>query len=131
MGFLQGKTVIITGGGRATLADGSCGSIGYGIATAYAKEGANIVITGRKMINEIDDQMKELFLKRMEVVSNVALYKKENNMPIFDSKREESMKERLSKDTGEMKEYYLNFLEAMLVESKKYQEELLYGRKED
>ena len=43
----------------------------------------------RKMINEIDDQMKELFLKRMEVVSNVALYKKENNMPIFDSKREE------------------------------------------
>mgnify|MGYP001024739761 FL=1 len=85
----------------------------------------------RKMINEIDDQMKELFLKRMEVVSNVALYKKENNMPIFDSKREESMKKRLSKDTGEMKEYYLNFLEAMLIESKKYQEELLYGRKED
>lgn len=41
------------------------------------------------------------------------------------------MKERLSKDTGEMKEYYLNFLEAMLIESKKYQEELLYGRKED
>jgi len=38
MGFLQGKTAIITGGGRATLADGSCGSIGYGIATAYAKE---------------------------------------------------------------------------------------------
>lgn len=37
----------------------------------------------RKMINEIDDQMKELFLKRMEVVSNVALYKKENNMPIL------------------------------------------------
>ena len=49
MGFLQGKTVIITGGGRATLADGSCGSIGYGIATAYAKEGANIVITGRNV----------------------------------------------------------------------------------
>ena len=34
----------------------------------------------RKMINEIDDQMKELFLKRMEVVSNVALYKKENDL---------------------------------------------------
>lgn len=39
MGFLVGKTSIITGGGRATLSDGSCGSIGYGIATAYAKEG--------------------------------------------------------------------------------------------
>lgn len=47
MGFLTGKTAIITGAGRAVLKDGSCGSIGYGIATAYAKEGANLVITGR------------------------------------------------------------------------------------
>ena len=38
MSFLKGKTAIITGGGRAVLSDGSCGSIGYGIATAYAKE---------------------------------------------------------------------------------------------
>ena len=45
--FLTGKTAIITGAGRAVLNDGRCGSIGYGIATAYAKEGANIVITGR------------------------------------------------------------------------------------
>ena len=38
MGFLTGKTVIITGGGRAEpLKDGSAGSIGYGIAIAYAK----------------------------------------------------------------------------------------------
>lgn len=59
MGFLQGKTVIITGGGRATLADGSCGSIGYGIATAYAKEGANIVITGRN-VAKLEDAKKEL-----------------------------------------------------------------------
>lgn len=49
MGFLKGKTAIITGGGRAVLSDGSCGSIGYGIATAYAKEGANLVITGRNL----------------------------------------------------------------------------------
>ena len=49
MSFLKGKTVIITGGGYAVLSDGRCGSIGYGIATAYAKEGANIVITGRNV----------------------------------------------------------------------------------
>lgn len=49
MGHLTGKTAIITGGGRAVLEDGSCGSIGYGIATAYAKEGANLVLTGRNM----------------------------------------------------------------------------------
>ncbi|MBQ8448756.1 MAG: SDR family NAD(P)-dependent oxidoreductase, partial [Clostridia bacterium] len=49
MGFLKGKTAIITGGGYAVLSDGRCGSIGYGIATAYAKEGANLVITGRNV----------------------------------------------------------------------------------
>ena len=39
MGMMSGKTLILTGGGRAVLKDGKCGSIGYGIATAYAKEG--------------------------------------------------------------------------------------------
>ncbi len=49
MSFLKGKTAIITGAGYNVLSDGRCGSIGYGIATAYAKEGANIVITGRNV----------------------------------------------------------------------------------
>ncbi|MDE6209373.1 MAG: SDR family oxidoreductase [Lachnospiraceae bacterium] len=59
MGFLAGKTVIITGAGRAVLSDGRCGSIGYGIATAYAKEGANIVITGRN-VKKLEDAKEEL-----------------------------------------------------------------------
>ena len=54
MGFLTGKTAIITGGGYSTLSDGRCGSIGYGIATAYAKEGANLVITGRN-VKKLED----------------------------------------------------------------------------
>lgn len=59
MGFLTGKTAIITGGGRAVLADGRSGSIGYGIATAYAKEGANLVLTGRNM-KKLTDAKEEL-----------------------------------------------------------------------
>ena len=59
MGFLTGKTAIITGGGRAVLKDGKCGSIGYGIATAYAKEGANLVITGRN-VQKLEDAKEEL-----------------------------------------------------------------------
>lgn len=54
MGFLEGKVVIITGAGKAVLEDGRCGSIGYGIATAYAKEGANLVITGRNVQKLLD-----------------------------------------------------------------------------
>ncbi len=59
MGFLTGKTAIITGAGRAVLSDGRCGSIGYGIATAYAKEGANLVITGRN-VQKLQDAKQEL-----------------------------------------------------------------------
>lgn len=59
MGFLTGKTAIITGAGRAVLSDGRCGSIGYGIATAYAKEGANLVITGRN-VQKLESAKEEL-----------------------------------------------------------------------
>ena len=64
MSFLKGKTAIITGAGRPTpLKDGSAGSIGYGIATAYAKEGANLVITGRKMQKLLDakEELERLY----------------------------------------------------------------------
>ena len=50
MGMFADKTVIVTGGGKATLKDGSAGSIGYGIDIAFAKEGANLVITGRNVV---------------------------------------------------------------------------------
>lgn len=59
MSFLKNKTVLITGGGRVVLEDGRAGSIGYGIATAYAKEGANIVITGRNP-GKLEDAKEEL-----------------------------------------------------------------------
>ncbi len=59
----ENKTVIITGGGRAVLADGTCGSIGYGIATAFAKEGANLVLTGRNMQKLLDakEELERLY----------------------------------------------------------------------
>lgn len=75
MGFLTGKTAIITGGGKAILKDGSCGSIGYGIATAYAKEGANLVITGRnvKKLEEAKAELEEKFgIKVLPVQADVS-----------------------------------------------------------
>lgn len=38
MGKMEDKVVLITGGGKG---------IGFGITTAFAKEGANLIITGR------------------------------------------------------------------------------------
>ena len=59
MDLFKGKTVLVTGAGRAVLSDGRCGSIGYGIATAFAKEGANLVITGRNL-SKLEGAKKEL-----------------------------------------------------------------------
>ena len=63
MSFLKGKTAIITGAGYAVLSDGRCGSIGYGIATAYAKEGANLVITGRNVpkLEKAKEELEKLY----------------------------------------------------------------------
>ncbi len=64
MSFLKGKTAIITGGGKAEpLQDGSAGSIGYGIAIAYAKEGANLALTGRniKKLEEAKAELESLY----------------------------------------------------------------------
>ena len=63
MGFLKGKTAIITGAGYVTLSDGRCGSIGYGVATAYAKEGANLVITGRNVekLEKAKEELEKLY----------------------------------------------------------------------
>ena len=62
-GTLKRETAIVTGGGKSVLSDGRCGSIGYGIATAYAKEGANLVITGRnvKKLEEAKEEIERLY----------------------------------------------------------------------
>jgi len=72
---MKGKTVIITGGGRAVLSNGRCGSIGYGIATAYAREGANLVITGRnrKKLEDAKEELERLYgIEVLPVQADVA-----------------------------------------------------------
>ncbi len=86
MGFLKGKTAIITGAGRSVLSDGTCGSIGYGIATAYAKEGANLVITGRntQKLADAKEELERLYgIKVLTVQADVSA--KNDNESIVNS----------------------------------------------
>ncbi len=71
MGFLKDKVALITGAGYAVLKDGRCGSIGYGIATAYAKEGANLVITGRQVpkLEKAKEELERLYGIRVLALS--------------------------------------------------------------
>ena len=45
----------------------------------------------RRKIDEIDRTIAKLFEERMETVSHVAAYKKENNMQIFQPAREQDI----------------------------------------
>ena len=89
MGFLTGKTAIITGAGRAVLSDGRCGSIGYGIATAYAKEGANLVITGRnvKKLEDAKEELERLLIMQADVNAGA------DNEAVVNKVVEETVKE--------------------------------------
>ena len=66
----------------------------------------------RKKINEIDEKMAKLFEERMEASKEVALYKKENALPIVDKMREKELILKISKYVEDVVigEYYVNFL---------------------
>lgn len=83
----------------------------------------------RKIINETDREMADLFVKRMSAVKGVAEYKKLHGMQVFDPQREQEVIARNSKlvDNEELKSYYVNFLQSNMEISKSYQHRLLEG----
>ncbi len=81
----------------------------------------------RELIQQIDEQMIELFKKRMQASKMVAEYKNQNHLPITDHKREKELVNRnLQKlNMQELETYYLLFFEGVLQASKAYQKDLL------
>ena len=51
----------------------------------------SLIDEARKKINAIDEEMVKLFEERMTAVLDVLKYKKEHNLAVFDSKREEEI----------------------------------------
>ena len=88
----------------------------------------NSLEEARKEINRIDEEMAKLFEGRMECAEVIAEYKKENNLPIFDKKREEELVERNSRyiENQGLREYYKDFLLDVMSISKKYQKEIIH-----
>ena len=81
----------------------------------------------RRELDIIDKQVIELFEKRMNVIKDVALYKKENSLPILDEQREKIMLEtNVNKFKNiELQKYYKTVLQAFLAVSKDYQKEII------
>jgi chorismate mutase len=78
----------------------------------------------RKDIDIIDQEMKALFLKRMELVSLVKAFKKEHNLQVLDLKREQEVlsKQLESIEDETLKTLYESFLKHVMSLSKAYQQ---------
>jgi len=92
---------------------------------------SNKLIEARKIINEVDSQMAELFVKRMKAAEMVFEYKKEFGLPILDQKRENAVIEKntsLIKDDV-IKEYYIDYIKNLMSISRAYQYRMQSGLK--
>lgn len=83
----------------------------------------------RTRINEIDAEMAELFQKRMQSVEEVILYKKEHDMQVLDSSREQEVIERNMKHLQDKKysDFYRTFLSDVMKISRRYQKSVLFN----
>ena len=76
----------------------------------------------RGQIDEIDDQLVELFTKRMEVAAAIGDFKKANNMPVFVPAREREKLKEVAEKAGPEMANYTRVLYSMLFElSRSYQ----------
>ena len=80
----------------------------------------------RQQIDGIDEQLVQLFCRRMEICGDVARYKKENGLPVLDSARERSKVNALMQQADEPFEDSVASLYSLIFElSRSYQNKLL------
>ena len=80
----------------------------------------------RVEIDEIDNELKALFIKRMGLAKDIAAIKAETGDAIYKPDREREIIERLSSDVAEdIREGYTAWIKQLLQASRNYQELLL------
>ena len=73
----------------------------------------------RNEINQIDEELLNLFLRRMDVAEQVADYKRANNLPIYQPQREREILKKVADQAGPEKSGYARVLFSMLLELSK------------
>lgn len=80
----------------------------------------------RVRIDDINHQMVQLFVERMNVSMDIAKYKLENGLPVLDKERERAILNRMALEAGEPFEDYTQVLFRTLFElSRSYQSGLM------
>ena len=70
----------------------------------------------RLEMDEVDDVMVDIFLKRMDVAEKVAAWKRENDMPVLDKTRERKKLTKILDSVPESRKSYVNALYNTLFE---------------
>ncbi len=85
----------------------------------------------RKIINDVDAKMAELFIERMNAAKMVAEYKMERGLGIYDERREEEVIRKNSEkiDDDILRAHYVNFLKNNMAVSRAYQSNIMEGMK--
>lgn len=91
----------------------------------------NLLEEARKIINDVDAQMAELFVKRMRAAEMVYAHKKKMGLPILDQAREAAVIERNTKRIEDevLKGYYIDYLKNVMSISRAYQYRMQNGLK--
>lgn len=89
----------------------------------------NLLEEARLEINEIDEELARLFVRRMRASEKVARYKQANGLPVHDPAREARILQRnaLRVEDEILREYYVNFMQKNMELSRSYQHRLLEG----
>ena len=92
---------------------------------------SNKLEEARKIINEVDARMAELFVQRMRAAEMVYEHKKEFGLPILDQKREDEVIEKNAAlvEDEVLKGYYMDYLKHLMSVSRAYQYRMQSGLK--
>ena len=85
----------------------------------------------RKIINEVDRQMVELFIKRMRAAELVYEYKRDMGLPILDQAREDAVVEQNAAlvEDEVLRGYYMDYQKHLMGVSRAYQYRMQSGLK--
>ena len=85
------------------------------------------LLEARQIIDQVDAQMAQMFVRRMRAVEAVAAYKQANGLPILDAAREEQViqngRSRVSDE--QLQQYYEMFIRSNMAIARQYQQDLL------
>jgi chorismate mutase / prephenate dehydratase len=81
----------------------------------------------RNQIDAIDNQLRSLFVERLQLVKRIAAYKMEHDLPVYDASREAQIIERSLEaiEDETIKDKYREVLETIMKTSKDLQKEIV------